>query len=193
MKRYKCPTCLLEVFFESTSCVACGTGLGLDLVHRQMVPVTAAGGAAAADNPHRLCANAAHEACNCIVSSGSADIYCLSCRHNRTIPDLSVPENLAAWRNLELAKRQLFYSLLRWRLPLPTRTEDPERGLGFDFLADQTLSEGEIDKVLTGHDSGLITVNIAEADDAVREKMRTGMGEPYRTLLGHFRHEIGHY
>jgi hypothetical protein len=47
--------------------------------------------------------------------------------------------------------------------------------------------------VTTGHLDGVITLDLAEADDAQREKMRTEMGEPYRTLLGHLRHEIGHY
>ena len=193
MKRYKCPTCNREVFFESTSCVSCGTGLGLDLAQRHMVAMTLPGGEGSTGSAYRMCSNTAHDACNCIVPPGSLDAFCLSCRHNRTIPDLSVPENVTAWGKLELAKRQLLYSLLRWRLPLPTRIENPQHGLVFDFLADQSLPDGLVEKVLTGHDSGLITVNIAEADDAVRENMRTGMGEPYRTLLGHFRHEIGHY
>jgi len=47
--------------------------------------------------------------------------------------------------------------------------------------------------VRTGHDNGVITLNLAEADDAIREQRRTELGEPYRTLLGHFRHEVGHY
>jgi hypothetical protein len=46
---------------------------------------------------------------------------------------------------------------------------------------------------MTGHDNGLITVALAEADDAERERMRLQMGESYRTLLGHFRHEVGHH
>jgi len=48
-------------------------------------------------------------------------------------------------------------------------------------------------RVITGHENGLITLNIEEADDVRREQMRTSMHEPYRTLVGHFRHEIGHY
>ena len=47
--------------------------------------------------------------------------------------------------------------------------------------------------MLTGHNDGVITINIAEADDAEREKRRLQLHEPYRTLLGHFRHEVGHY
>ena len=87
--------------------------------------------------PHRFCANAAHDACNWLIPAIAADTFCSACRHNRTIPDLSQTQNLAAWRKLEAAKHRLFYTLLRLRLPLDTRAEDPEHGLAFDFLADQ--------------------------------------------------------
>jgi hypothetical protein len=46
---------------------------------------------------------------------------------------------------------------------------------------------------MTGHDNGVITLSVAEGDDAEREKRRTTLGEQYRTLVGHFRHELGHY
>ena len=99
-----------------------------------------------------------------------------------------MPGNLQRWRDLELAKHRLFYSLLRWRLPLRTRAEDLEHGLIFNFLADTPAN-----KILTGHDNGVITIAFAETDDIERERRRLEMGEPYRTLLGHFRHEVGHY
>jgi len=83
----------------------------------------------------------------------------------------------------------LVYSLIRLGLPLASKANDPETGLWFDFKANV---EGE-DPVMTGHDNGLITVNIAEADSVQREAARQKMGEPYRTLIGHFRHEVGHY
>ena len=41
--------------------------------------------------------------------------------------------------------------------------------------------------------NGVITLNVAEADDVERERRRHQLHEPYRTLLGHFRHESGHY
>jgi hypothetical protein len=118
---------------------------------------------------------------------------CVACRHNVTIPTLTLGENQANWQKIELAKRGLFYSLLRFRLPLLTRTEDPEKGLGFAFLADDPDAEGEEAHVLTGHAEGLITLNIAEASDPEREARRVALGEPFRTLLGHFRHEVAHY
>ena len=47
--------------------------------------------------------------------------------------------------------------------------------------------------MLTGHLNGVVTINVSEADDAERERRRAGLAEPYRTLLGHMRHEVGHY
>jgi len=106
------------------------------------------------------------------------------------VPDLSDPSRLAGWRELELAKHRLFYSLLRWKLPVKTRAEDAAHGLIFNFLADDPAAA---QKVMTGHDNGLITIALTETDDIERERRRLEMGEPYRTLLGHFRHEVGHY
>ena len=106
-------------------------------------------------------------------------------------PDLAQPGNREAWYRLEVAKRRLVYSLLSLGLPLHNKGEDPERGLVFEFLADVTGPGAG--QVLTGHRGGCITINIAEADDSKREERRLRMHEPYRTLLGHFRHESGHY
>src|ERR1700677_2714635 len=139
-----------------------------------------------------LCDNARQGVCNWLIREGGATL-CESCRHNRIIPDLSLPGNLVRWQKIELAKRYLFRSLLRWRLPMPDRIEDPVHGLVFDLLQDTTNPDGSPHKVLNGHDEGVITLNIIEADDAERENRRVSMGESYRTLLGHFRHEIGHY
>ena len=94
---------------------------------------------------------------------------------------------------METAKRRLVYSLLNLKLPVANKSEDPRQGLAFAFLSDVVKPDGSVSKILTGHENGLITLNIAEADDATREKVRLAMNEPYRTLLGHFRHEIGHY
>ena len=106
-------------------------------------------------------------------------------------PISRLPKTVVLWRLLELNKHRLFYTLQRLRLPLATRIDDPEHGLAFDFLAESPSPTGP--KVLTGHDNGLITIALEEADDAERERRRTEMGEPYRSLLGHFRHEVGHY
>ena len=138
---------------------------------------------------YRHCANAAYDACNWLIPAATSDSYCAACRHNLVIPDLSLPENLPRWRSLEVAKHRLFYTLFQLRLPVETQAENPA-GLAFRFLADVGPAQSE---VLTGHDNGVITISLAEADDAERERRRQRMGELYRTLLGHFRHEIGHY
>jgi hypothetical protein len=114
---------------------------------------------------------------------------CVACRHNRTIPDLSIPENSLLWAKIEGEKHRLIYSLLRLGLRVEPDIEMSRNGLIFDFLADTDPNA----PVMTGHADGLITINIAEADDAKREARRTAMSEPYRTLLGHFRHEVGHF
>jgi hypothetical protein len=128
-----------------------------------------------------------------IPAENKKEAFCVSCRLAVVIPDQSIPQNVVLWALTEAAKRRLIYSCLRLKLPLANRTDDPEHGLGFRFLADVTKPDGSVEHVLTEHDNGLITLNIAEADDGVREKTRLGMKEPYRTLLGHFRHESGHY
>jgi hypothetical protein len=120
------------------------------------------------------------------------DSLCQVCRLNRTIPDLNDslhPDNGVLWGRIEMAKRRLFSSLLALNLPVASLTEDPVRGLSFDFLRSPDIGPS----VMTGHKAGLITLNLQEADDAVREAVRNAMHEPYRTLLGHLRHEIGHY
>jgi hypothetical protein len=139
---------------------------------------------------YSYCINAAHGTCNWLISADSSEQYCVACRHNRTIPDIGQPETLAHWRRIEIAKHRLFYSLLRLHLSTKTKAEGPD-GLAFDFLADDPTASSST--LMTSHASGVITINIAEADDAERERRRRQMGEPYRTLLGHFRHEIGDY
>ena len=135
-------------------------------------------------------------ACNWLVpvnGQAAAEPLCRACRLNHTIPDLNDsahPDNGLLWGRIELAKRRLVSSLLALGLPVASRvSEDTGRGMMFDFLRSPDLGP----HVMTGHNTGLITLNLQEADDAVREATRTAMREPYRTLLGHFRHEIGHY
>ena len=133
-------------------------------------------------------------ACNWLVPEAQPQLrLCQACRLNRTIPDLNDaehPDNGQLWGRIELAKRRLVSALLVLGLPVASRvSEDRERGLMFDFLRSPDTGP----HVLTGHDTGLITLNLDEADDAVRETLRKAMHEPYRTLLGHFRHEVGHY
>lgn len=146
---------------------------------------------------YQSCANLlTPAACNWLVPVANGQLhhgFCRACRLNRTIPDLSDPthpDNGELWGRVELAKRRMVSALLVLGLPVASReSEDTERGVMFDFLRSPTKGP----HVMTGHNDGLITLNIVEADDAEREAARRAMDEPYRTLVGHFRHEIGHY
>jgi hypothetical protein len=137
----------------------------------------------------RMCQNHTDfAACNWAVYDDDPEPLCLACRLNEVIPDLRKAPLREAWLQLEAAKRRLLYSLFQLRLPVEKRVEENDGGLAFSFMA------GEKEQpVFTGHNEGLITINVAEADDPFREKTRAQLGEAYRTVLGHFRHEIGHY
>jgi len=199
MKLFQCQNCGQPLHFENTRCERCGLSLGylpareamsaLKLDESASTPAQQVWRALADSDLYRFCTNAAYDACNWVIPAAVPDTYCAACRHNRVIPDLSLPENLDRWRALEVAKRRLFYTLIQLRLPVETQSENAA-GLAFQFLADVAPAEPP---VMTGHANGVITINLAEADDAERERRRQRMGELYRTLLGHFRHEIGHY
>jgi hypothetical protein len=198
MKLFECQNCGQLLYFENTRCERCGHVLGYLPDVAVLSALTEEGGdrwraLAAPERPLRFCANAGHRACNWLVPADGRTSFCRACRHNRTIPDLAPPDHLLRWQRLEAAKHRLIYGLLRLGLPLVSKFDDPETGLAFDFLADPAASSDAASQVMTGHAAGLITINIAEADDAERERIRSAMGEPYRTLLGHFRHEVGHY
>jgi hypothetical protein len=190
MKRFQC-SCGARVFFENSACIQCGNALGFD-------PETCAmSSAAGSDADLRFssgertlirCGN--HElgsGCNWLVELDSEDPLCAACTLNRTIPDLSVATNVEKWSRVELAKRRLIYGLNALGLRVANVANDPEHGVAFDFLA-----PGADTTVLTGHADGVITLNLSEADPVTREQVRASLNERYRTLLGHFRHEIGH-
>jgi hypothetical protein len=197
MKLFECQYCGQPLYFENSSCSSCGHALGYLTEYDALSALQPEDGGAyralaAPDRLYRDCANAAYGSCNWMVPNESPETFCAACRHNRTIPNLSDPASLARWRKIEIAKHRLFYTLLKLRLPLATKAEDPA-GLAFDFLPDPAHGSPDATAVMTGHLNGLITINLAEADDAERERRRGAMAEQYRTLLGHFRHEIGHY
>jgi hypothetical protein len=183
MKRFSCPVCRKEVHFDNSVCLSCEAALAFDSDAIRFAALSRD-----TQSP-RPCANRDVAGCNWLARDGTK--FCPACMHNRTIPDTSDPGKVANWRAIEQAKRYLFYSLLRWGLPHPLRSDEVPDGLAFDFLADSATPDAP--SVLTGHADGLVTLNIAEGDDAEREARRTAMGEPYRTLIGHMRHEVGHY
>jgi hypothetical protein len=198
VKLFECQRCGQLLYFENTRCERCDHVLGYLPDRAILSALTAEGGdrwrsLATPDEPVRFCANAAYDACNWLVPADSADAFCRACRLNRTLPDLGVPKNVSLWQRLERAKRRLVYGLLRLGLPLASKSDDLEQGLAFDFLDGSGARFQEDVRIVTGHVRGLITIDIAEADDAERERHRQSMAEPYRTLLGHFRHEVGHY
>src|SRR5262245_2218135 len=196
MKLFECQHCGHPLYFENIRCESCGRSLGYLPGKETITALEQAKDAwkalAELKGRYRYCANVQHGVCNWLVRTDSTDQFCLACRHNRTIPDLSRTENVAKWQKIEIAKHRLFYTLLKLRLPRATRAEDPD-GLAFDFLENPTVGTHASALVLTGHDNGVITINLAEADDPERERQRRDLHEPYRTLLGHFRHEIAHY
>lgn len=197
MKLFSCPSCDNVVFFNNTKCERCQHAIGYEPLTNRMLalePDAETGfwtsvGRKSDGSKWKYCANYEYAVCNWLLPADSPERLSLASRYNRVIPDLSRPENMMLWQRMEFAKQRLIYTLLRLDLPLPDRNEHPE-GLAFEFLGDDPTSE---EKVLTGHQDGLITISLAEADDAERERRRTAMGEPYRTLLGHFRHEVGHW
>ena len=175
MRAFNCGNCGQLLFFENSLCLRCSSRLGFVPSRLDIVELDRPEAAAL-----RKCANAGLAECNWVLEEGDAGALCRSCRLTRTRPGDSDPEGLAAFAEAEAAKRRLIFQLLDLGLPIGD-------DLRFDLLA-----SGE-EPVVTGHEDGLITIDLAESDDSRRERRRAEMDEPYRTLLGHFRHEIGHY
>ncbi|MDP1931400.1 MAG: putative zinc-binding metallopeptidase [Gammaproteobacteria bacterium] len=207
MKNFLC-TCGQTLYFENTRCTACQRRIGydpelctllaLDPVYDEHGTLGECWRAADGGQLYQLCLNDIDYAvCNWLVSSPNMS-YCLACSLNHIVPGVESRHRQLQkrqwWASMEQAKRRLLYTLMALGLPVHSKAEDPVSGLAFAFLEDQSSNPLVREKhVLTGHAEGLITVNLAEADNALREHARQRLGEPYRTLLGHFRHESGHY
>jgi hypothetical protein len=207
VRLFSCPSCQGVLFFENSRCTACKRRLGYcaEAVVLVALPEAAGGAEGGAESgataPVEVALGAGkrerfvpcknyneHDTCNWLVRESDGQPYCLSCRLTEIIPDLSDAKNRQAWAEVESAKRRLLYTLLALRLPTLTKLQDAQAGLSFRFLR-----SSEQAPVTTGHADGLITLNVAEADAAYRENMREKLGEAYRTVLGHLRHEIGHF
>ena len=194
MKLFTCTKCSNLLYFENSVCLNCGHTLGFDAIKLNLITLVSEGvnglysDATDMHIRYRRCNNAVHGTCNWLIPEHVNASFCIACELNRTIPALNV-QNRERWERIEVAKHRLIYSLLRLGLPLKPKQNPEGDGLAFDFLADAPLEE----RVLTGHENGVITLNIEEADEEERVKNKLDLGEKYRTLLGHFRHEIGHY
>jgi len=214
MKTFKCSCKDHQIlFFEDSNCSACGRTVGLDDEFDKVEPydLDEESGQyykeAQPDIRYQKCDNHANfKTCNGMVNLNTFvpvedkdEVLCFACRFNETIPDLSIVEHIPLWKKMETAKRRALYTLKALSLPLRNISQDPDTGLSFDFTTDRDVNDHFVTKledseaVFTGHDCGHITINLAEANDVARSHTKLAMGERYRTLLGHFRHELGHY
>ena len=197
MRLFRCDNCHNAIHFDNRACVNCGLRLGFVPDVLNMFALQPRGDVfARVDRPERIyrfCPNAAWDVCNWLIAADSPQSHCEACRYNGLVPNPETADGLRRWRAIGEAQRHLFYSFLRWKLPRPDRQEDPRGGLLFDLKDDEILPDGSCKPVLIGHDEGHIVIRTAEADDLTREAQRERLNEPYRTLLGHFRHETGHF
>ena len=198
--------CGRPVFFRNSRCPGCGTPLGFVPETGSLLALEAGDAAgswrafgsatrAAGAALYWRCSNLDSAAgCNWLVAATDAGepglALCRSCRLDRTLPDLTRKQHRLWWRRIELAKRRLVASLITLGLPVASRVEeDPARGLAFDLLHEDEAHA----RVLSGYRDGIVTLNIEEADEARRQRVRAVLHQPHRTLLGHLRHDIGHY
>jgi hypothetical protein len=194
VKLYTCSHCQNPLYFENNICLICQHPVGFDSQNLVLHTLTTKDNIlyhdiSSPEKGYRYCHNATHGTCNWLVPAEQEETFCVACALNRIIPTLDNAGNLKKWKRIETAKHRLIYSLLRLKLPLERKINDSSEGLAFDFL--ENVSQEE--RVMTGHANGTITLNIEEANEVERVRHKQDLRERYRTLLGHFRHEIGHY
>ncbi|WP_216905689.1 zinc-binding metallopeptidase family protein [Nocardia noduli] len=187
MRNFVCGTCGQMLSFENSVCLHCKSRVRFHLPSRTMLALDQHGSVEVDDTTWRSCDNLSLAQCNWLVEAAEADPLCRSCRLTRTRPADNDVEGLRAFADAETDKRRVVLELTELALPITGREDDPDTGLGFDLLSSSA------ERVTTGHEDGLITIDLAEGDDVHREQLRVSMEEPYRTMVGHFRHEIGHY
>lgn len=197
MQTFKCDYCAQLLFFENNLCIRCGHLLGFSIEEGDILSLKPSNDSSDryvdVSDPdgaqYRLCQNSIKlNACNWLIPANEPDEYCMSCRLTDILPPIQDETRRIQWVKVETAKRRLLYTLIDLGLPVPSRAENPELGLAFRF--EESTPEKQ---VYTGHASGIITLNMAEANASFRENAREKLGEVYRTVLGHLRHECGHY
>ncbi|MBB3749127.1 hypothetical protein FHT44_001588 [Mycolicibacterium sp. BK634] len=189
MRAFVCPVCHNFVPFERSRCPSCDSPVGLHLPSKSMVAL--GDGTAEIDSAEwTRCTQTETLACNWLAAeSTDADARgrCLAHSLIRREPDADDTIAREKLPSATLALRRLVYQLHDLGLPV-----DPywrrDGGLAFDLLSSFS---GE--RITIGHANGVITIDLVESLDAYRESLRVRLGEPYRTMLGHFRHEAGHY
>ena len=175
MRSFSCDTCGQLVFFENTVCLRCGSDLGFEPRRGELVALSS--GAA-------RCANLELAGCNWLVDAPGE--LCGSCRLTRTRPSDADAEGIERFRDAEAAKRWLLFELGELGLPVQSWRER-DGGLAFELLS------GDRGAVTTGHADGVVTLDVAESDDAHREALREQLGEPYRTVPSLLPHQIPNY
>lgn len=198
MKRFHCH-CGQEIYFNNRQCLACGSLLAFDHNNSEFLSLQERDGglcrALQNEGSYRLCQNRLNYGiCNGAIAEKESSVFCLPCSLNKTIPDLSATENIHRWRRIEAAKSRLIYGLFALPLPVCLPNYEVTPCLHFEFLEDQRTNPNVPDEFIsTGHQNGLVTLNILEADDILRAQQMQLSAERYRTVLGHFRHESGHF
>lgn len=186
VRAFSCRVCDNSLFFENSVCVSCGTHLGFSREERDIVPLGDDGTYTDANGTTwHVCANLPLSGCTWLTTETGG--LCSSCRLTRTRPNDEDLEGLSQYPVAERAKRHLLVELDELGLPVREQQSEGDGGLTFDLLS--SVDEN----VVIGHQDGVITIDLAEGDDAHREKVRVELAEPYRTMLGHMRHEVGHY
>lgn len=187
MRDFLCRRCGQTLAVENSLCLHCHSALGFWLPTRTIYVLDEQGRTQVDGELVERCANNKVAQCNWLVSWTGVPTLCESCRLTRTRPADTDTDALVEFGRAETAKRRLVLELDQLGLPIIGRAENPTTGLAFDLLSSAQES------VITGHADGVITLDLAEGDDVHREQMRVELDEPYRTLLGHFRHEVGHF
>jgi hypothetical protein len=190
VKAYRCRVCDNPLHFENSLCVSCGTSLGYSRAERAIVPVDEQGQYVdQAGLVWHVCRNLNLHGCTWLSAVEGGQ--CFACDLTRTRPNDDDAEGMVHYPEAERSKRHLVAELDTLGFSVigkdPATGGDPVNGLAFDLLS--SVAEN----VVIGHDDGVITIDLAESDAAHREKVRARLAEPYRTMLGHFRHEVGHY
>ena len=191
MKIFQCGNCKTSIYFENVECDNCGHLTGYRAEDRKMLTFDFANETLISDREgveYKFCKNKEYSVCNWVLEKDSPEEFCSACQLNRTIPKLADADNFENWTHMEIAKHRLIYQLQKIGLSLPNKMDNDDIGLCFDFVSNKSNP-----KLMTGHANGVVTILIREGNSVLREKARKQLKEPYRTLVGHLRHEVGHY